>query len=308
MFNSVEILQKEVYTNHMNKMCILIENQNKIEDLEPAITELKAKGVEIFWGDKSCLLGIQERESGQSLDEENKVRDILVLTDVPQMASLLAAGGYPVLAYVHEGNKGEPLPFVKYVIEGFEDVDGEYFCRVWQRLTGKPWFITETERCIIRETTESDVDAFYEIYKEPSITQFMEPLFEEKEAELQYVKDYREKVYDFFGFGMWTLLDKQTGQVIGRAGISMREGFDDPELGFMIAKDYQGKGLATEVCQAILAFAYQEFQFSRFQALVCKDNLPSHKVLSKLGFSYVREERINDETLQLFIAQYSPSI
>lgn len=292
----------------MNKMCILIENQNKIEDLEPAITEFKAKGVEIFLGDKSCLLGIQERESGQSLDGENKVRDILVLTDDPQMASLLAADGCPVLAYVHEGNKEEPLSFVKYVIEGFEDVDGAYFWRVWQRLTGKPWFITETERCIIRETTESDVDAFYEIYKDPSITQFMEPLFEEKEAELQYVKDYREKVYDFYGFGMWTVLDKQTGQVIGRAGISMREGFEDPELGFMIAKDYQGKGLATEVCQAILAFAYQEFQFSRFQALVCKDNLPSHKVLSKLGFSYVREERINDETLQLFIVQYSPNI
>ena len=296
--NPIEIPQKEVYTYSMKKMCIIVENQNKIVDLQPALEQLKRRGVQIIWDDKSCLF---KAESGQGAEDAVDIRDILVLTDIPQMASILAAGGYPVLAYVHEENKGEPLPYVRYVIEGFEDVDGEYFYRVWQRLTEKPWLITETERCIIRETTESDVDAFYEIYSEPSITEFMEPLFEDREAELKYVKDYREKVYDFYGFGMWTVLDKETGKVIGRAGVSMREGFDDPELGFVIAKGYQGKGLASEACKAVLAFANKEFEFTRFQALVHKDNVASLSLLSKLGFAYADEVQIRDEELQLYL-------
>lgn len=279
----------------MKKMCIIIQNQNKIVDLEPALSDLRKMGVDI--------LGYKEDRSGSvnAPLREFEPQDMLILTDIPHLASLLAVGDYPVLVYVHEGNKDKSLPGVKYVIEGFEDVDGEYFIRVWQRLTEKPWFITETDRCIIRETAECDVDAFYEIYSDPSITEYMEPLFEDREAELKYVKDYREKVYDFYGFGMWTVLDKETGRVIGRAGVSMREGFDDPELGFMIAKEYQNQGLATEVCQAVLSFANREFEFDRFQALVHKDNTASQKLLTKLGFVYSETVRVRDEELQLFI-------
>lgn len=305
MIRWVEKNRKKEYTCSMKKMYIIIEKQNELGNLKSALEQLRIKGVEVFWsGSPLPLLTGDSPEEGEISD----VRDIFVLTDIPQIASLLAEGGYPVLVYVHAENKEMRLPHIKYVIEGFEDVGGEYFYRVWQRLTEKPWFITETERCIIRETTESDVDAFYEIYKEPSITEYMESLFEDRGTELQYVKDYREKVYDFYGFGMWTVLDKKTGKVIGRAGVSMREGFDDPELGFVIAKDYQGKGLAAEVCRAVLEFACREFGFSRFQALVHKNNIPSRKLLEKLGFSYSDTVPINDESLQLFLVEYSPII
>ncbi len=230
--------------------------------------------------------------------------DALILTDIPQFASMLAAGGYPVLAYVHEGNRNSSLLHVKYVIEGFEDVDGEYFVRVWQRMTAKPWHITESKRCIIRETTEADVDAFYQIYGESSITMYMENLFADRDAELQYVKDYREKVYEFYGFGMWTVIDKESGQVIGRAGVSMREGYSDPELGFVIAKPFQGKGIATEVCEKVLEFARQEFEFTQFMALVHRENQGSICVLSKLGFTWVRTVTENNEELELYILEF----
>ncbi|MBQ7359248.1 MAG: GNAT family N-acetyltransferase [Lachnospiraceae bacterium] len=306
----------------MKKLHIYIETQKGIKDLEAALAELAGMGVEVCVHSllaelkemENCLQKTKETRPGQIVDRTlclpcfQDKEDALIVTDVPQFASMLAAGGYPVLAYVHEGNKGCSLPHVKYVIEGFEDVDGGYFWRVWQRLTGKPWYITETERCIIRETCEDDVDTFYEIYSEPSITAYMENLFAEKDAELQYVKDYREKVYEFYGFGMWTVLDKESGQVIGRAGISMREGYEEPELGFLIAKPFQGKGIAAEVCDAVLKFAQKEFGFVRFQALVHKDNLASLRVLQKLGFTYERTVVERGETLELYICAFPISI
>jgi RimJ/RimL family protein N-acetyltransferase len=81
----------------------------------------------------------------------------------------------------------------------------------------------------------------------------MEPLYEEVDEERAYARDYIEKVYAFYDFGIWTVVEKTSGEVIGRAGICYREGYEDPELGFMIGVPWQGKGLATEVCRAVLA-------------------------------------------------------
>ena len=307
----------------MKKMCIFVENQNNIGNLYAALESLRKEGICIFSSGEEILRELKNelkrfdrlRVEGQKLPGAifkvlkeclcgvDVAGEILVLTDILAFASLLVTVDIPVLAYVHEDNRGQDLPGVKYVIEGFGDVDGAYFHRVWQRLVGKPWFITQTPECVIRETTESDVDAFYEIYSEPSITQYMEPLFEDKEEELVYTKDYREKVYEFYGFGMWTVLDKETGKVIGRAGISMREGYDDPELGFVIAKPFQGKGIATQVCKAVLEFAQREFDFTRFNALVHRNNTASIRLLVKLGFHRERTVVEGGEELELYICE-----
>ena len=129
----------------------------------------------------------------------------------------------------------------------------------------------------------ADVDAFYEIYKEPAITRYMEPLYEEVDEERAYARDYIEKAYAFYDFGIWTVVEKTSGEVIGRAGIYYREGYEDPELGFMIGVPWQGRGLATEVCRAVLAYAETELGFTRVLAFVQPDNMASRRVCRKLG-------------------------
>ena len=69
--------------------------------------------------------------------------------------------------------------------------------------------------------------------------------------------------------GCGWFFDKASGELIGRAGLEHRE-FPDAvelELGYLIDPDRQGQGLATEVCQAILAFAREELDFPRVNAL-----------------------------------------
>lgn len=230
-------------------------------------------------------------------------KEALYLTDNAQFASLLVCGEYPVLAYLHDGNRDKSFEKVNYVIEGFEDIEWDYFFKVWQRLTGKPWHILDTERCSVRETTVEDVDAFYELYREPSITAYMENLYADRQEEKAYIQTYTEKVYGFYGFGMWTVLSKGTGQIIGRAGISMREGFDDPELGFMIGVPWQGQGIAREVCNGILQYAKEELEFHRVQALVKPENQKSIGLLGKLGFCFKEETILEDGRYHLYILE-----
>lgn len=141
----------------------------------------------------------------------------------------------------------------------------------------------------MRETTVEDVDDFYRIYAETSITEYMENLFADRDEEIAYTRDYIEKVYAFYGYGMWTVLEKESGAVIGRAGIIWREGYDVPELGFVIGVPWQGRGYAYEVCKAILLYAKEELLMEQVQALVRTENEKSLRLCEKLGLERVGE-------------------
>lgn len=173
---------------------------------------------------------------------------------------------------------------VGYLVMDLQEVDADYLDKVYRRYLDIPWDILETERCCLRETTLEDVAAFYEIYAEPSVTRFMEDLFADREAELAYTQDYKEKVYEFYGYGIWTVCLKETGEVIGRAGLNPREGYEQPELGFVIGVPWQHKGLATEVCKAVLSFGRRELGMTEVIAFVQPENLASEHILQKLGF------------------------
>ncbi|MCH5260386.1 MAG: GNAT family N-acetyltransferase [Lachnospiraceae bacterium] len=208
---------------------------------------------------------------------------ILYITDSEDAYHALQQQGKHVLPYRHGDNGHADFAGALYVIEQIEEIGYETVDMAYRRLAGLPWKILETERCIVRETIEKDVDSFYQIYAEPEITRYMENLYADRDEEIAYIKDYREKVYGFYGYGMWTVLTRE-GTVIGRAGISWREGFDIPELGFVIGIPWQRQGFAYEVCSAILEYARKELGFVQIQALVMEENKKSEMLCGKLGF------------------------
>ena len=221
--------------------------------------------------------------------------DILYITDQEETYAVLKKEGRYVLPYYHEGNRGAAFPGAVYAVECLEEVEEASLEMAYRRLAGLPWDILQTERCLIRETTVEDVDSFYRLYKEPSITEYMEPLFEDRDEEIAYTKNYIEKVYGFYGYGMWTVLEKNSGEVIGRAGISWREGYELPELGFVIGVPWQKQGYAFEVCTAILAYAETELLMEQVQALVQPGNTISLNLCDKLGLTFAGETMLDGE-------------
>ncbi len=218
-------------------------------------------------------------------------RGVLYLTDDAGTARGLREAGEAVLIYLHPGNRDQDFSGFLFAVEDPEDLEPEYIERAYRRLKGLPWNILRTARCLIRETIPEDVESFYQIYSHPAITEYMEGLYPEVEEERQYVRDYIEKVYTFFGFGVWTVIERETGAVIGRAGFSYREGFDEPELGFIIGVPWQRRGYAEEVCRAILAYGWSALEFRQVQALVEPENIPSVRLCEKLGFR--KDENVN---------------
>ena len=207
----------------------------------------------------------------------------LYLTDSAVCAAELCRQGGAVLAVLHEENRNQDFSRVSYACEHPEELDDEYMERIYRRYKRLPWDILETERCLIRETTVTDIDAFYEIYKEPEITRYTEGLCSDRQQEIKYINDYIDLFYGFYDFGIWTIIEKISGNIIGRAGLSMRDGSEEPEIGFVIGLPWQGRGFAEEVCRAILEYGREEFGFTKVCAFVKPENASSLRLCAKLG-------------------------
>ncbi len=211
-------------------------------------------------------------------------KNTLIVCDSNADALKLTGKGYYCIGAIYSTNKDEKFDGLKYVFEDIGEVDEDSFVKAYQRYAGDPWEVIKTDRLIIRETTIEDVDEFYRLYREPEMTKYMEGLFENPEDEKRYQKDYIEKVYGLMGFGVWTVVRAEDNTVIGRAGYSIRNGFDNIELGFLIGKEYQRQGYAYEACKAILEYGKKVLCLENVQALVKKENEVSIRLCKKLGF------------------------
>lgn len=262
----------------LKRVIFIWEKEDIVKDMTALWEELKDKQVEVVVESANC-----------EEPEEAAVEETLFVTDSARWQKYLREKKLPVIIYLHEGNREDHFMLAEYAIEKIEEIEAESLELAYLRLAGQPWTILTTERCIIRETTTEDVDSFYEIYREPSVTEYMEGLYEDRDAETAYIRDYIRNIYGFYGYGMWTVLEKTDGKVIGRAGLSWREGHELPELGFVIGVPWQRKGYAYEVCQAILEYGRKVLGFASFQALLMEGNVKSRALCEKMGFVYAED-------------------
>ncbi len=221
---------------------------------------------------------------------QRQYKELLITDEMDIARRAKAEGQYVVLSYPVQGmTKEDHLADYPYAVETTEQEPEEagyatYLEHVLCRFKGEPCHILDTKRCRVREITTADVDRLYEIYADPQITEFMEGLYEKKEDEIAYTEDYIKCHYGFYDFGMWIVVDKETETIIGRAGFDMREGNENPELGFVICTQYQGRGYAAEVCEALLNYGKEELGFEAVTARVERGNIKSLQLLCKLGF------------------------
>lgn len=181
---------------------------------------------------------------------------------------------------------GEPQCGTRYAVESLAELDIEYLERVRRRYNHIPWDIGETDRCLIRELSLADLPALYALYDKPGMTDFVEPLYD-YETELEYQKAYIENMYDFYEYGMWLVFSKETGKLIGRAGL------EHNEMGYMIAPEFQNLGYATEVCRFIVDYARKNTDFEELYCRIDEKNVASVRLAKRLGF--VRNGQIGNE-------------
>lgn len=207
----------------------------------------------------------------------------LYMTDSIEEFQRLKEDGKCVIPVYTSENQNLNWPFCPYAVTDPDDLEELDLLRMYQRMMRLPWTILETDRIIIRETTVQDVDEFYRIYSDESITRYMENLFDDPDEERCYTSKYIDSIYNFYNYGLWSLVHKDTGKVIGRVGLTPKEP-EYPELGFVVEEKYQNKGIAFEACKSVIQYVKKDLHMNTIQARVHPENIKSINLLNKLGF------------------------
>lgn len=174
------------------------------------------------------------------------------------------------------------------------DIDPAFLERDRLRKSGIPVKIAKTERLLIRETIPSDIPELYEIWKQGGMVRGTVPVLNTLDEETEFMEAYIRHAYLFYDFGLWTVIEKQSGQIIGQAGLFVSELLDDAvELGYLIGQSYRGKGYAQECGRAILVYAEEVLDLEELHVLIERTNDTSFHVAQKLGFGPYGQDQIH---------------
>ena len=157
--------------------------------------------------------------------------------------------------------------------------------------------VIETDRLILRRMTENDVDALYKVLGDESNMQYYPHAFDEEQVKGWINKNIDR--YRTFGFGLWAVVLKETGEVIGDCGLTMQiiNGEIKPEIGYHIRKDMQRNGYATEAAASVRNWIFLNTPMNEVYSYMTEENEPSAKTAMAYGCkkadSYVDENGRN---------------
>ncbi len=162
----------------------------------------------------------------------------------------------------------------------------------------------ETDRLILRRLDERDIDAIFAMRSDPKVMRFIRAPQNRVETVnwLNLVSSRWES--DHIGF--CAIIEKQIDKFVGWCGLWQLKETSELEIGYAIAKEFWGKGFATEAARVFLQYAFEQLKFDKIVAVAEPENLSSRRVMEKLGMKFVRlGEFYNRELVQYAINRES---
>jgi [ribosomal protein S5]-alanine N-acetyltransferase len=148
--------------------------------------------------------------------------------------------------------------------------------------------VLETARMVLRAANKADIPRLHE--KVFSVPEVMSRVFAGTTLSFAESESFIRANFNLKDalIGLCALVDKAGGDVIGFAGFHPCQALseDDLEIGFVLAREVWGRGLATEIGQAQLAFGFEQLGRPRLLALASAENAASIRTLEKLGMRY----------------------
>ena len=170
-----------------------------------------------------------------------------------------------------------------YLVCEMEAADDMLLEKAVRRQYGLPWIIAQTKRLLIREFTKDDP-------LEAESADDGDGVFSDRARR----EDYIDNQYRFHECGLWALVLKKSGLIIGKAGITAGA------LGDPIYGPFRGRGYAFEACSAILGYAEEELGLRHVRIKTGEGNEASVRLAEALGFSRTEDTGQKSEGILTF--------
>ena len=160
----------------------------------------------------------------------------------------------------HRAHAGRAVPIC--TPPGWVDV-----CKGWQE------WILQTPRLFLREMTQDDLPALCRTLQDEKAMYAYEHAFSGRKRRLGSTASLDRYRRD--GFGLWAVILKETGQMIGQCGITWQDagGAQVPEIGYLLERAYWHRGYATEAAAACREYAFHTLGISRVYSIIRDTNI-----------------------------------
>jgi len=149
--------------------------------------------------------------------------------------------------------------------------------------------ILETARLILREFEPEDAAALARVLSDPETMRYYPAPYDRAGVE-QWITRNRQRYKDD-GVGLWAMVLKSNGEMIGDCGITRQQVEDEflYEIGYHLRRDCWGQGLATEAAIACRDWGFANLKTTRLISLIRPENVPSQQVAERNGMSVWKE-------------------
>jgi ribosomal-protein-alanine N-acetyltransferase len=158
-------------------------------------------------------------------------------------------------------------------------------------------FYLETDRLILRDILEFDVEGMFRLDSDPLVHQYLgnNPIQTRQQAE-ETIHFIRQQ-YEERGIGRFAVIEKSSGDFIGWSGLKLNSGEKESlngvqdfiDIGYRLIPEYWGKGYATESSLATLEFGFKTMNYPVIYGAAESGNIASNKILQRIGLEFVND-------------------
>lgn len=145
--------------------------------------------------------------------------------------------------------------------------------------------ILQTPRLTLRPLLPDDAEAYAAMRFHPEVAKWLPPAsLPDPIAAVRATIDRFTAAWRDEGYSPWGVF--RDGKLVGHAGLNRVPEFDATEVLWALHPDAWGKGYATEVAQAALAFGFETVGLEQIFAITLDSNLASQAVMKRIGLTY----------------------
>ncbi len=156
--------------------------------------------------------------------------------------------------------------------------------------------ILETERLVLRNLTTDDAGFILELLNDPSFLRYIgDKGVRNIDDAVRYIQTGPLASYERFGFGLYLVELKTTGEPIGMCGLLKRDTMPDVDVGFAFLPAFWSQGYAFESATAVMTYGREGLRLRRIVAITSPDNHASISLLKKIGLRFERMIKLSED-------------
>ena len=167
--------------------------------------------------------------------------------------------------------------------------------------------VVSTQRTVLRTFCQADAAPMSAVFGDPDVMRFGDG-----PQDADWIQQWIEQTarqYEQWNFGPWAVVLRQQQTVIGYCGLVRFDdinGQPEVELGYRLARNHWGCGLATEIATAVRDLACQKLGIGRLISLIDPGNHRSIRAATKIGMVCSGEVMLPGYTHPDLIYTYAP--